>query len=194
MFRSGGFIESITNTAYFLEDHASSFDILIEWAYTGKLPPICVTPKDKVLKWDFGEFYILLDKTCLFDLMDEAMDMFRKTANYTDKDFAGESMITLYSRLSQSSPLRCYLLDCLWYRSAQKTEDVEYMWSTTNTDAILEAEDDLAIDYLEVINSVYGMRMADPTIADDYIYHYHKETERCSQRKSPTPPPLQSHW
>ncbi|TGO48341.1 hypothetical protein BCON_0243g00130 [Botryotinia convoluta] len=193
IFKDGGFIESLTSTAYFPEDHASTFDILIEWAYTGMLPPICLAPRDKVLRWDFGEFYILLDKLCLFDLMDEAMDMFRKTENYTDEHYAGEDMIILYSRLYQDSPLRRYLLDCLLYRFSQKGENVEDLWSPTSMDVIFEAEDNLAIDYLETLRTSYGEEMPDPTIGDDCIYHCHKEMERRSQSKSPIPLPPQSN-
>ncbi|TEY69492.1 hypothetical protein BOTCAL_0115g00120 [Botryotinia calthae] len=50
MFKSGEFVGSSTSTAFFPEDHAATFDILIEWVYTGTFPPIFSTPGKKIIR------------------------------------------------------------------------------------------------------------------------------------------------
>ncbi|TEY69493.1 hypothetical protein BOTCAL_0115g00130 [Botryotinia calthae] len=116
---------------------------------------------------------------CLFDLMDEAMDVFQEADKYTKKYYEVEDVAILYPRLCPDPALRRYLLDSLLFCFTEKEERVEKMWSITSIDELLQAEGDLAVDFLKALRSRYGTKIADPTNTDTCIYHRHKKTKRC---------------
>lgn len=188
MFRSGGFVESLENKATFPEDAVESFDVLIEWVYSGVLRSIPSKDSAKIYAWDFPNFYYLLDKFCLFELMDQAMDNFRRAESKLNMFWKVKDMQQVYLKARAGSTLRLYTLHCLMYAFTMPIDRPMYeeqtrkRWSDKDILGALQAEGDLAEDFLKLLRNHYGQKVTDPRIVDDCIYHCHKICEKCSQK------------
>ncbi|TGO83567.1 hypothetical protein BPOR_0626g00060 [Botrytis porri] len=89
---SKGFSESITNSAVLQEDNTEAFDVLVDWVYTNRLPPEIASGIRR---------YILADKICPPELMDQVMDRIR-----TEYPLGPPDVLDIYSRLPNGSKLR----------------------------------------------------------------------------------------
>ncbi|KAF7900304.1 uncharacterized protein EAF01_007606 [Botrytis porri] len=84
----GSWIESANNSAISPEGTVESFDLLIGWIYRGSLRPLQEDIKvNGRLGGDTFDLYVLCEKFCLAEVMDEIMDAIR-TYKHT-RDFHG---------------------------------------------------------------------------------------------------------
>jgi hypothetical protein len=80
MFR--GHFEATMNSATFPEDTPESFDLLVEWVYSGSIRPLVATTPEPgsrrypqgALSYLFTQFYGLASKIRMPELMDKIMD------------------------------------------------------------------------------------------------------------------------
>ena len=79
---AGGFKEATENRACFPDDDIETFENLMQWVYSGSLPPfqwvqdIEGESGEFESSWCIGQAYLLLDKLCLFSLADQALTDF----------------------------------------------------------------------------------------------------------------------
>ncbi|TGO60644.1 hypothetical protein BOTNAR_0142g00150 [Botryotinia narcissicola] len=102
MFNSG-FSESKTNSAVLREDGHEAFDVLVDWVYTS------ILPRDAGF-WGLVEVYVLADKICLPELMDQVMDTIQAECPLHPTDASN-----IYNRLPKGSKLRLFALDIITF-------------------------------------------------------------------------------
>ncbi|TGO34767.1 hypothetical protein BHYA_0183g00190 [Botrytis hyacinthi] len=182
---NGGFSEASSNSAEFPEDSPESFDVLLEWAYSQYRPlrPLNrVSPGSVSSNWSAISFYLLMDKLCMPDLMNEAMDSLRQFSK--DNDFLPsiKQVIYVYRRSLPSSKLRLYVLNSLLYAfSLNQEPDLTPLALMAG---IVMNETDLTADFLTAVRDQVrgGPKSTNPSAGDGSIYHIHGEGIGCSCR------------
>ncbi|KAF7886918.1 uncharacterized protein EAF02_003565 [Botrytis sinoallii] len=171
---NGGFSEASNNSAEFPEDSPQSFD------YHPLRPLNRVSPGSVSSNWNTIDFYLLMDKLCIPDLMNEAMDLLRQFSK--DNDFLPSinHVIWVYRRSLPGSKIRLYVLNSLLYAfSLNQEPDLTPM---TLLMGIVTRETDLAADFLTAVRGQIrgGPKPTNPSAGDGGIYHIHGEGIGCS--------------
>ncbi|KAF7931560.1 uncharacterized protein EAE98_004296 [Botrytis deweyae] len=180
---NGGFSEASNNSAEFPEDFSESFDVLLEWAYSQYHPlrPLNrVSPGSVSTNWNTINFYLLMDKLCIPDLMNEAMDLMRQFDK--DNDFLPSINhgIWVYRRSLPGSKIRLYVLNSLLYAfSLNQEPDLTPMALLMG---VVTRETDLTADFLTAVRGQVrgGPKSTNPSAGDGGIYHIHGEGIGCS--------------
>ncbi|KAF7956582.1 hypothetical protein EAE96_003916 [Botrytis aclada] len=180
---NGSFSEASNNSADFPEDSPDSFDVLIEWAYSRNHPlrPLNrASPGSLSSNWNAISFYILMDKLCMPDLMNEAMDLLRQFSKDNNFRTSLEGVIYVYRRSLPSSKLRLYVLNGLIF-SLSLVQEPEATHLARLVDIIRE-DTDLTADFLTAVQDRFrgGPKPNDPSTGDGSIYHVYGEGISCS--------------
>ncbi|KAF7956580.1 hypothetical protein EAE96_003914 [Botrytis aclada] len=167
MFNSG-FSESKTNSAVLREDNTEAFDVLVGWVYSNRLPPYDNS-------WDPVEVYILADKICLTELMDEVMD-----ALQTKFLLISPEALVIYNRLPKGSKLRLFALDVVTFDFSTSRRNNLTLLVDVNA-----KNEEFALDFLTRIQRYVGSRTAFPSPykSDSCAYHCHEEGKCTSTKK-----------
>ncbi|TGO48340.1 hypothetical protein BCON_0243g00120 [Botryotinia convoluta] len=180
---NGSFSEASSNSADFPEDFPDSFDILLEWAYSQYHPlrPLNRVSSDSLdLSWNAIEFYLLMDKLCMPDFMNEAMDLLRQFLKDNNLLISIEQVIYVYRRSLPSSKLRLYILNGLLYGfSLDREPDSTLLVRLVD---IIREETDLTADFLTAVQDQVrgGPKSTNPSAGDGGIYHIHGIGISCS--------------
>jgi hypothetical protein len=193
MFKSG-FKEATENSANFPEDTPSTFDIHLEWLYTGSLRQLNQSRNHTaagptfVSDWAPQQVYALADKLCLSDLCDRVMD------NLLDADQKANilpglaAMKRRYSDSPEGSTMRKYAAYSFYYIMMEYREETDVeKWSNIELGKLLVSADGLAHDYLALARekgSAVG-KVPRPTQLPRCYFHQHAESKPCHIRKAP---------
>ncbi|KAM3068041.1 hypothetical protein ACMFMG_011089 [Clarireedia jacksonii] len=180
----GNFAEARENSASFPEDRVESFDLLIEWVYTGVLRPYTYNEITKTTNWRFLSLYTLAEKFCLPQLQDMAMDALRASDRRNGTCLTVSQMSDAYKNTQEGSGYRLYALHTLMFvLQFTEHEKVEF-WKTIDIDNMLKENPDMATDYLVWVRSHLGQsrlkKPEDPSKGHSCLYHNnHKMEEEC---------------
>ncbi|KAF7900302.1 uncharacterized protein EAF01_007604 [Botrytis porri] len=155
---SKGFSESITNSAVLQEDNTEAFDVLVDWVYTNRLPPEIASGIRR---------YILADKICPPELMDQVMDRIR-----TEYPLGPPDVLDIYSRLPNGSKLRVFALDLMTLEFFNHRE--------SNLSSLVDMNaknEEFATDFLTNVRSCicHPMSVSTPRRNHHCAYHYQKD-------------------
>ncbi|TVY42483.1 hypothetical protein LSUB1_G003275 [Lachnellula subtilissima] len=181
MFKSG-FKEASENTATFPEDPPESFEILLEWVYSGKLRPsvqVNTSATNQSIEWDCVTMYTLADKLCLSSLKDEILDSIRASHRKYNLLFTISETADNYDQMSEKSTLRAYALDTLLYTFS--TQRNVSGWPTSELKDALVGNADLCTDFLTKLrdNLFFNRRVRDPRDGKNCDYHSHGKDAEC---------------
>ncbi|KAF7956584.1 hypothetical protein EAE96_003918 [Botrytis aclada] len=179
----GPWIESANNSATFPEDTVESFDLLVGWVYSGSLRPLQEDTKvNDRLGWDTFDLYVLCEKFCLVEVMDEIMDAVR-TYERTRGLFMGvKEMVMAYVMSQDGSKYRLYALNSLLHVFSRRGFEEE--WKTPEISRAMKNEV-LCKDFLEALRDQVcaGIRAEDPRFGNNCVYHTHNPDEECTQKQ-----------
>ncbi|TGO34766.1 hypothetical protein BHYA_0183g00180 [Botrytis hyacinthi] len=181
---NGGFIEAKENSAKFPEDGPESFDILIEWVYSGYIRFYEVGVSDSPESWNFIRFYALAEKLGLTQLEDHALDLYRQSSKVKNATFDMSWATKAYEITPQGSALRRYAIQVLvWRFHTQEDSDFNVNDHFIQT---MESDHDLFTDFMLALRKhVKVVTPTDPRIIDPQIpvtrceYHGHTKDEDC---------------
>jgi hypothetical protein len=178
MFNSG-FIEASENKATLSEDDPDSFDVLIDWAYTGTLRPL-ERDKKRGYNWEPIPFYILVEKMCLPKLMDQVMDAYRAGQKRRSSFMPFDTAQICYKTQEHSS-IRRYAVHSLVHIFLHSIRDD--LWSISGFQNLIKTNDDLGKDFLVLLKAQSSKALTDPRCEDNCAYHCHKADEECPAKK-----------
>ncbi|TGO18014.1 hypothetical protein BTUL_0013g00910 [Botrytis tulipae] len=185
---NGGFIEAKENSAKFPEDGPESFDILIEWVYSGYIRFYEVGINDSPESWDFLRFYALAEKLGLTQLEDRALDLYRQSSRVKNATFDMAWATKAYEITPPGSALRRYAIQVLvWRFHALEDSGINVNDQFTQT---MERDHDLFIDFMLALRKHVNVETpTDPRVIDPKIpatrceYHGHTKDEDCYKFK-----------
>ncbi|KAF7863071.1 hypothetical protein EAF04_007154 [Stromatinia cepivora] len=179
MFNSN-FSEALSNSATFPDDPTEAFDVLIEWLYTGSLRQLELgSPSRKKYNWNVYSFYILVDKLCMPNLMNDTMDLKRQLDCKNSTIMSFYTVRNIYTLLPQGSKLRLYALHCTWV-SFFGHQEPELMTIAELLNA-LTSDSDFSHDFLTVLrDQVRDGQRLEPRVGNDGLYHVHGKGVSCS--------------
>ncbi|KAF7900957.1 hypothetical protein EAF00_003178 [Botryotinia globosa] len=181
---NGGFIEAKENSAKFPEDDPQSFDILIEWVYSGYVRSYEVGIYGSPESWDFLRFYALAEKLGLTQLKDRALDLYRQSSVVRNATFVMNWATEAYGITPPGSALRRYAIQVLvWRFHALADSGINVNAHFTQA---MESDHDLFIDFMLALRRHVDVETpTDPRVIDPNIpatrceYHGHTEDEDC---------------
>ena len=186
---AGGFKEATENSASFPDDDVDAFENLMQWVYSGSLPPfhwvqdIEAEVGEFESSWCIGQTYLLLDKLCLFSLADQALtDFITATARMSVVlDFG--LIQSLYEMAPEGSALRKLALHSFHFAMNGQTpnEVVVSNWDMEEVRDSLMRNGDFLLDYLELMHKHNNLEIVqDPADRPMCFFHHHGEGESCS--------------
>jgi len=121
MFRDGGFIESVDQTASFPEDDPAIFSLFLEWLYTKNLAPINVANSTETSGplVDLMRLYQFADKLCLLELADYAITILVSNYDHHHLPPSQFAMKLAYEITGAGSGLRAFMVNFLFFRVEQ---------------------------------------------------------------------------
>ncbi|KAJ8071942.1 hypothetical protein OCU04_002246 [Sclerotinia nivalis] len=178
MFNSN-FSEALSNSATFPEDSTEAFDILIEWLYTGSLRPLELNLSSQKCNWNVYSFYILVDKLCMSDLMNETMDFKRRFDYENSRIMRFNTARNICASSPQGSKLRLYALNCTWLSLfVVQASDIRF---DELLSVALYNDSDFSDDFLTIFEDKIGdRRCVEPRVGNDGLYHVHGKGISCS--------------
>jgi len=180
---NGGFSEASDNSAAFPEDDPRSFDLLIEWVYTGTVRHLhCYDNKGySAVTWDAFLLYKLADKLCINTLMDQVMNAYILFNKTTGGIPSIECMGVAYDSSPQGSRLRKYICWALHFAMTELHTDVEKQrWKVDEVIRVFKNNEDLAIDFFKALQDQEpSVRVKDPREVPPCTFHHHAEGEEC---------------
>lgn len=186
----GGFAEAATNSATFPEDDEESFDLLIEWVYTGKVRKLESRAIGDLLRtspssWAVTKFYALADKLCINELMDGIMNVL--ISHYKEGTrLPGTSTVEwVYERLGEGSPLRKFVHWSMHYVLTEiRQNNVARRWPLEEIIKCQQKYPDFALDLLTAFRAqTPGERVKDPRQVPLCTFHCHGKDEPCSDKQ-----------
>ncbi|KAK6609940.1 hypothetical protein H4I95_02999 [Botrytis cinerea] len=187
---NGNFIEGTTNSASLPEDDPEVFNMLVSWIYSDQVGPLEQKIGDDG-RWCVGNLYLLADKLCLPDLMDQILDeltfhMERK--NWIPRISMTRSPISMESLYNCSPRKNCGMfrltasIICYLLCEAQGAIYPKY-WPTEDIDAFLTSHDDLRHEVFKMIRAQRNeMAFEEQVFYPGCRFHEHEEGQPCSQR------------
>ncbi|KAF7900303.1 uncharacterized protein EAF01_007605 [Botrytis porri] len=181
---NGGFKEAKENSARFPEDIPESFDILIEWVYSGHIRFYEVEVSARPESWNFLCFYALAEKLGLTQLEDRALDVYRQSCKAKNATFSMDWATRAYQITPQGSALRRYAIQVLVWRFHTQ-EDLGFNLNDHFIKA-MQSDSDIFTDFmLALLKHVKVAIPTDPRVTDPRIpatkceYHNHTKDEDC---------------
>ncbi|KAF7956583.1 hypothetical protein EAE96_003917 [Botrytis aclada] len=186
---NGGFKEAKDNSAKFPEDLLESFDILIEWVYSGHIRFYEVRVNGGPENWNFLCFYALAEKLGLTQLEDRALDIYRHSCRAKNSTFDVDWVTKAYQITPQGSALRRYAIQMLVWRFHTQ-EDSGFNHNDNFIEAT-QSDNDLFIDFMLALRKhVKVAAPTDPRVIDPKIpstkceyHHHHTKDEDCYRHK-----------
>jgi hypothetical protein len=174
-------------------DDDASFDVLIEWVYSGKLRSIHATPpavnssptSTSTLAWDPFSLYLLASKLLLQPLQDTIMDIWVSNLSNTARSPTPETCRLVYSQTVSNSPPRRLFAQCVASIIVGQHRLHDFSsndWSIGDSTSLIQQEPDLLSDVLAVLKThpfvtTYDVFWKFPAC----YFHGHGENETCSQ-------------
>ncbi|KAF7863069.1 hypothetical protein EAF04_007152 [Stromatinia cepivora] len=177
------FMEGTTNFATLPEDDPELFNILVSWIYSGQIHALHDRPEHASM-WLDWDFYVLADKFCLPDLMDQILDVYLLSMS------KGKWMpiVSVLQRMHDCSiressgmsrlvaAFVCYIL-CT-YRATKDEEN----WPTEELHTLLGNNEDLRLQVCKTLRAhPRGTLFHDPRIGPYCDFHEHAMTDPCPQ-------------
>ncbi|KAF7918332.1 hypothetical protein BELL_0018g00090 [Botrytis elliptica] len=185
---NGGFKEAKENSAKFPEGLPESFDILIEWVYSGHVRFYEVGDNAGPENWNFLCFYALAEKLGLTQLEDRALDIYRHSCRAKNSNFGMDWATKAYQITPEGAALRRYTIQVLVWRFHTQ----ENVGSNLNDLFIkaMQSDNDLFTDFMLALRKhVKVGAPTDPRVIDPKIpatkceYHNHTKDEDCYRSK-----------
>jgi hypothetical protein len=183
---TGGFKECSEGIGTFPEDNPRSFDILIQWVYSGSLPALTFAPNSDgnwMESFNVTDLYVLLDKICLPKLMDKLLDAVIENATKHKFLLYLPFMDSTYAKNREGTSLRRYVLYTFHYimNGLPRNEVTLKNWPTSSLQELTVKHPSLWKDYLELArNGPVGKAAKDPRLMPRCVFHQHEENEECS--------------
>jgi hypothetical protein len=193
MFGGSNFREALEGTASFPEDQEVAFDLLLNWIYTGTIPPLLNKHKNgaKTFSSNVVDFYVLADKFCLSELQDRIIDACRASLLAENALPTADFTSYAYSQTSANSPLRKFAVVAARYtlrleyentvaryklqqESANTVSRVEFGRSVHT---FLENHKDIWSDILSLVKN--SKETGDPMNLPACAFHRHGEKDDC---------------
>lgn len=179
---SSNFVEGFELKAYFPEDSPQTFDLLLDWVYSGTLR-LFADQKACLNEWETISFYLLMDKLRLPGLMDQTMDVFSNLLIKQKLLPRFPSVELVYENSTALLPLRRFLAQCAYYIVAGLRQDnAKEIWPTVSLMEIMSAHEDFAVDFFDLMRSHTPCTMPqDPRNFPKCRFHCHEYNEPCTQ-------------
>jgi hypothetical protein len=185
----GGFKEATENSAEFPDDDVQAFDILIQWVYSGIVPPFKWIPDPDAgegcweSSWSLLKTYLLMDKFCLFTVGDQLLTNFliELARQHIVSDF--DMIDDIYEQAPEDSPLRKFALYSFYHTMnvLSKNDTAKSAWKMEEVKGGLMKNGDLLLDYLK-LSQQHDIR--DPIEAPTHMpictFHRHTDDEPCT--------------
>ncbi|KAF7863070.1 hypothetical protein EAF04_007153 [Stromatinia cepivora] len=182
---SSGFIEGLEGKVFFPEDSPQSFDIFYGWVYLGTLPTFkfVVEGGKSGFNWNPIFLYILADKLCLVELMDQSFDIYFEALAKADGMPRVEWVEKVYELTPMGSPLRKFMCHTMYYVFSNfRSERSNASWSTDEVAMVMKSHPDFAMDFLNLLRSnPVGVAAKDPYQLPKCDFHCHGKDEPCTQ-------------
>jgi hypothetical protein len=185
----GGFKEAGENSATFPEDTEESFDLLIEWIYTGSVRPLKYKTLE-VREWNYNvvNAYALAEKLCAFDLADGILESLRLHQRGRGGFFGLGFVQQVYEKTESNSPFRRYATDAQAYVFIADTKpEVDSLWPTKTISNLMASNENFRDDFLARLRTISFsplVRLPDPREGPICNYHRHGKTEVCPIKKA----------
>ncbi|KAI9649500.1 hypothetical protein NHQ30_002077 [Ciborinia camelliae] len=187
MFNSG-FKEAEENSATFPEDLPESFDILIQWVYSGHIRHYECHGPARPETWNFLQFYSLAEKLCLMKVQDRVLDIYRNSCRAENCTFNLSWATEAYEITPDQSALRRFVIQML-----------VFMFHTTSDSGqngnehfiqAMKSNDEIFTDFMLALRKhVKSSIPVDPRVSDPKSgaikceYHTHTKDEDCYRFK-----------
>lgn len=183
---NGGFREASENSATFPEDDPVSFDILIEWVYTGRLRQLKLVDGTTRFNWLPSQLYQLCEKLRIPEMMDGVMDALRRCHRDNNILMGVDDIKMSCSTSQEGSGYRLYALHTLLYVFRKPGAAYKGSWPSYKIQRIISSEADLGKAFLVALRDQVGDRqvLIDPRFGDSCVYHSHKLGEKCIQKQN----------
>lgn len=184
----GRFREASTNCAIFPEDDVESFEVLLEWICSDKLPELAdfeqhagdpASSEPKGWKWNAIHAYALADKFCIPRLMDMIMNAI-VCLDFKQSTLPGEGhMLLAYNLTPPNSPLRYYHLMAFGYAMHELRHMAD--WPMEPLVEILHENAEFVADYARTRRLYSGAMHRDPTDRWLCAWHGHAPGAPCEE-------------
>ncbi|KAH7416702.1 hypothetical protein BKA64DRAFT_717579 [Cadophora sp. MPI-SDFR-AT-0126] len=188
MFNSD-FREGKENVAKLPEDDPESFDILLEWVYTGSLPRFRYTKQEWGVDKNFNHYRLfdLVDKICLKGLKDQIVGNFIDTSDACNVLPGFGDIADIVNKLPETSSIRQYhVLSLLYIIHGLPRTDVHLkVWPTRGLSDLLVGHPKVALAYAEAVRNLpLGSVATDPRKMPRCNFHEHGESEKCPAKST----------
>lgn len=163
----------------------STFDVLVEWVYTGVLPNIDMIKRKTEdgdstihLSWAVKDLYRLATRLELLELMDRVMEVKRRMEASYDMHLTCKDLKKVYAFDPEVPKLRQYCTELAVYILRKHKGGLGGL-STAEMLPVMENQD-FARDYLNISQD---LKLKDPRKGSGCRFHTHGEDEECSARK-----------
>ena len=161
-----------------LEEDPAAFELLVKWLYQGKIDDVSAMPMDR--KWDYADccqkLYILCNRIHLPQLMNLAIDQFRKGCNEAGLVPGPEEMKPIYEKTPVRSPFRKLMSQI----AARQIMDPDSEKDAGAYRSCFEGNPDFAVDVINAIRSNSGGKLfEDPTEGEPCRFHEHENGQTC---------------
>lgn len=185
----GGFKEATENSATFPEDRPESYEVLMNWIYTGSLPTIqphldykpAIPPR-----WDILYAYVLADKLCLPYLCDEIMDRMLHLEEKMQVTTGIDSIGACYRESPPGSAMRKYAAHLVYYLMMEEKNGWQMdLWPTEQLGNLMISYPDLLQDFLGLVREgASNLKTSNGRVLRPYElprchFHCHFENQPC---------------
>ncbi|KAF7918331.1 hypothetical protein BELL_0018g00100 [Botrytis elliptica] len=183
MFNGPG-VESANNSATFPDDTFESFDLLIGWVYSGSISQLSNEEDLERFTDSCHSLYLICEKLCLSELMDEIMDRLRDSQRVYYQLITLDRIEKVYKESQKGSGYRLYGLHTLIFVFRSPQSFYTTNWPTNLMHCILKNDDDLCKDFLVALRDEVSNNKAitDPKFGNDCVYHSHKLGKECTKK------------
>lgn len=180
MFNTG-FEESIDNRAYFPDDTAICFGILIFWLYRDKLPPFSKLYDDVRRKWIYHplDLYCFADKLLLPKLKEDAINLYWLGCNTTETLPTMEYILKIYAMTSDGSSFRKFGARAL-YHLMHTDLNRHAVWTTKSIYKAMSESEDLGMDILKLMRN--KVAVVTPRNLPRCVFHEHGKDVGCARK------------
>ncbi|QSZ31399.1 hypothetical protein DSL72_000964 [Monilinia vaccinii-corymbosi] len=179
-----GFVEGSELKAYLPEDDPEDFDVFAGWVYFGTLRAL-QDDETREENWRPINLYILADKFCLPELMDQVIDAYLDELQNNRFLPDIDEIEMAYELTPTGSTLRRFMCAAMHYifaalRTAEKASND---WPSMDVAALMKSHQDFTVDFLNMMRTQpAGVAPEDPRWLPKCEFHCHGKDEPCPQK------------
>lgn len=177
---SGTWKESSTSLATFPDHSAESFDLLIDWVYSGTIRTLTIKTDAgfTVNYWNPVRFYQLADKLCIPELQDKIIDFWRETDLTLNIISHPDRFGDVYKLTPVGSPLRRYAQQTMAWLLLAFSETPAHL--NSKYEPLFTKYPEFLTEFLSTIRGTVGTPPKDPRKLPKCDFHIHDRDVPCS--------------